>query len=523
MNLKQFAEKNLQDAVLQNPPKYSHYAASGTKVICTLGPSSQDAKTISEMLCAGMNVARFDFSWGGRDFHQKTIDNLRLASKRESKLVATMLDTKGPEVTVINKGNEDLVLRAGQMIDIVTDNSKEASASCLPVSYPKIMTAVHEGDKLYLGQYLATGSETSSVYLDVVEVLSSSVRCRTSNDAVMKGNLLTLRISVSMEHASRAGENENGKGIFKLDLPSLTDNDKSDIATWGRENNVDFISLSFTQDAEAVDECRAFLVHNGMGTTKVIAKIENIFGLLNYEEILETADGVIISRGDLGIDIPAEKMFLIQKYVIEMANKAGKPVIITRVVDSMTENPRPTRAEATDVANIVLGSADGILLGAETFRGNFPVDSVKTVLAICKEAELAFDNVGHFNNIMLMHDLHPTSGKPKEALSRAEAIASSAVRAADKVNASLIIVFTELGRTSRMVAKYKPSMPVMAVVVPHVHTDGIKWYVHDCFGQCATLQAGNTLRFVCLVDLNDECFVVWILFFPNYTNQVLYG
>ena len=265
-------------------------------------------------------------------------------------------------------------------------------------------------------------------------------------------------------------------GKAKLDLPSLTDNDKADIASFGRENGVDFISLSFTQDAAAVHECRAFLAANGMGATKVMAKVENIFGLLNYAEILEAADGVIISRGDLGVDIPAEKMFLIQKYVVEMANRAGKPVIITRVVDSMTENPRPTRAEATDVANIVLGSADGILLGAETFRGKFPVDSVRTVLSICKEAEATFDNEAHFSHIMQMHDLHIKTGRPREALSRAEAIASSAVRAATKVKASLIIVITELGRTSRMVAKYRPSMPVMAVVVPHVHTDGLSWY-----------------------------------------------
>ena len=489
MDLSRLALKNLEDAVLEAPPKVSHYAASGTKVICSLGPSSQEVNVLSAILCAGMNVARFDFSGATREYHQRTMDNLRLASKRESKLVATMLDTKGPEVTVLNRGEEDLIISAGQAVEIVTDSSAPATSSCLPVSYSKIMTAVRAGDKVYLSQYLATGSESSSVYLTVVAVSATSVSCTALNDAVMKGKLLTLRIITSMENASGIGPASGGDaeatargagskqlGTAKLDLPSLTENDKLDIASFGKDNNVDFISLSFTQDAAAVHECRAFLTANGMGATKVMAKVENIFGLLNYAEILEAADGVIISRGDLGVDIPAEKMFLIQKYVVEMANRAGKPVIITRVVDSMTENPRPTRAEATDVANIVLGSADGILLGAETFRGKFPVDAVKTVLSICKEAEATFDNEAHFSRIMQMHDLHIRSGRPREALSRVEAIASSAVRAATKVKASLIIVITELGRTSRMVAKYRPSMPVMAVVVPHVHTDGLSWY-----------------------------------------------
>ena len=395
-----------------------------------------------------------------------------------------MNSIQGPEVTVLNKGDGDLILIAGQTLDLVTDPSRCATSCCLPVSYAKIMTAVRAGDKLYLGQYLATGSETSSVYMDVesVDVPNSSVRCRVINDAVMSGNLLTLRISTSMERVMGAdgspmsGDSKRDSGVEKLDLPSLTERDRADIATFGKENNVDFVSLSFTQDAAAVHECRSFLVSNGMSATKVIAKVENIYGLLNYEEILAAADGVIISRGDLGIDIPPEKMFLIQKYVVEMANQAGKPVIITRVVDSMTENPRPTRAEATDVANIVLGSADGILLGAETFRGKFPVDAVKTVLSICREAEAGFDNEAYFSNIMQMHDLNKRSGRPREALSRSEAIASSAVRAATKVKASLIIVFTELGRTSRLVAKYRPSMPVMAVVVPQVHTDGLEWH-----------------------------------------------
>lgn len=278
--------------------------------------------------------------------------------------------------------------------------------------------------------------------------MGSDVICLVKNTAVLSGFLFTLHVPQ-----------------VHINLPALTDSDKQIISNWGLQNNVDFISL-YTRHVEDVLELRAFLKAQNLHEAQIFAKIETVEGLKHFDEILQEADGVIVARGNLGLDLPPEKVFLFQKSAVHKCNMVGKPAIITRVVDSMTENLRPTRAEATDVANAVLDGADGILLGAETLRGVYPVEVIKTVGRICSEAETVYNQLLSFKRIV------KHVGEP---MSLAESVASSAVRAATKVKAAIIVVFTSSGRAARLVAKYRPSVPVFAIVIPRLRTNLLKW------------------------------------------------
>uniref|UniRef100_A0A0E0F3P0 Pyruvate kinase n=1 Tax=Oryza meridionalis TaxID=40149 RepID=A0A0E0F3P0_9ORYZ len=420
-----------------------------TKIVGTLGPNSHSVEVIQECLTAGMAVARFDFSWMDATYHQETLNNLRKAAQNVNKLCPVMLDTLGPEIQVHNSTGGPIELKAGNHVTITPDISKAPSSEILPIKFGDLAKAVKKGDTLFIGQYLFTGSETTSSWLEVVETSGENVECLVTNTATLAGPMFTLHVSKA--HVS---------------LPTLSDYDKEVISTWGLHNSVDIISLSHTRSAEDVRELRSFLQSHDLQDTQIYAKVENTEGLDHFDEILQEADGVIISRGDLGIDLPPEDVFISQKTAIKKCNLAGKPVIITRVVDSMIDNLRPTRAEATDVANAVLDGTDGILLGAETHRGPYPVDAVSTVGRICAEAESVYNQLVHFKKLVK----HVGDPMPHE-----ESVASSAVRTAMKVKAAAIVVFTFSGRAARLVAKYKPPMPVLAVVFPREGSDPTKW------------------------------------------------
>ncbi|XP_008786531.2 pyruvate kinase 1, cytosolic-like [Phoenix dactylifera] len=426
-------------------PSKEKYFPSLTKIVGTLGPKSRSVKTIEACLAAGMSVARFDFSWLNAEYHQKTLENLRTAVNNVKKLCAVMLDTVGPELQVCNTSGNPIELNADNHVIITPNLSKVPSAEILPINYTDLAKAVKKGDTIFVGQYLFTGSETTSVWLEVLETIDQDVKCLVKNSAILAGSIFTMHVSQ-----------------VQINLPTLTSADKQVISTWGLHNNVDLVSLSYTRHAEDVQELRAFLKTQNLLETQIYAKVENIEGLEHFDEILQEADGIILSRGNLGIDLPPEKVFYFQKSAISKCNMAGKPAIITRVVDSMTDNLRPTRAEATDVANAVLDGTDGILLGAETLRGLYPVDTIRTVGRICSEAEGAYNQSLQFKRIV-QH-----AGEP---MSHAESVASSAVRAAVKVNAAVIVVFTSSGRAARLIAKYRPPMPVLAVMFPRQKTE----------------------------------------------------
>lgn len=416
-----------------------------TKLGCTLGPQSRSVEVLEQLLLAGMTVARFDFTWGAIEYHQETLNNLRTAMRNTKRLCCTMLDTMGPEIIVLNRPESmSIQLEAGQTLTLTSNRSVPASSTVLPISYPSLAAAgLQPGTQVFVGQYLFTGSETSSAYLTVQEVRGEEAICTCNNSCVLEGLALTAHIA-----------------NFKNTAPVLSDSDVEAISKFAVVNKIDYISLSFVRNAADVAYCRELLEKLGLGQTKIMAKIENHEGLIAAAEIIEASDSVLFSRGNLGICLDAEKMFLAQKHLIRACNLAGKPCMVTRVVDTMTDMPRPTRAEATDVANLVLDGADGILLGSETFRGKFPVDTVRTVLAICKQAERSFDSHTFYRSLMEYfgcYTLHPN-------LSKREALASSAVRAAAKINAALIIVFTVTGNTARLVAKYKPTQPILTVV-----------------------------------------------------------
>jgi pyruvate kinase len=441
--------------------------SSLTKVICTVGVKSRTVEELIALLEAGMNIARFDFSWGSMAYHTKTLENLREAQRRTKILCATMLDTRGPEIGIelapkdvtsfdANAPRAPVVMTQGNRVTLTTDATVPASAAFLPVNTPELVNFVHPGDDIFVGQYLFTGSETSSVYLkvDEVDAKAGTVTCTARNDAKLSGVLLTVQV------ANKQGE----------DMPTLSEWDRRVVKEWAAPNEVDFVSVSFTPDAAAIRECKELLADAGIPGTKVLAKVERLAALRNVDEIVAAADGVILSRGNLGLDMPPEKVFLSQKMVLFKCNAGGKPIVVTRVVDTMTETPRPTRAEATDVANAVLDGADAILLGAETLRGAFAAKTVDTVRRICRQAEKVFDHENHYQQQLPQSVMDEGGG-----LSQSEALASSAVRAASKVGAAMIVVFTRTGHTARLVSKYRPNMPIVSLVIPRVTQNSIRW------------------------------------------------
>ena len=335
---------------------------------------------------------------------------------------------------------------------MLTTGEGAPTSDRLPVSFDGLPTAVQPGDAIFVGQYLFTGSETSSAYLTVKSVAGTDVLCEVNNAATLGGLMFTVHLANRM-----------------VEMPALADSDLRAIRGWGTRNKIDFLSLSFTQSAAEVVAARALLKECGLAECQIIAKVENKLGLLALDDIVEVADGIILSRGNLGVDLPPQKLFLVQRLVQARCADKGKPCVITRVCDSMVDAPRPTRAEATDVANAVLDGVDGFLLGAETLRGAFPVETVRCVCRIASAAERVFNGARYY------HDLQQRAGGPTAPYSHVESLASSAVRAAEKVDARLMVVFTQTGRAARLVAKYRPSVPICAVVVPKLLTDGLKW------------------------------------------------
>ena len=397
-------------------------------------------------------MARFDFSCFDEAYHQETLDNLKAACANVRKLCAVMLDTRGAEITVSKDPNLEIALVAGQTLVLTTDLRVPPSTQALPVSYEGLPSVVKPGDSIFVGQYLFTGSETSSVYLRVISTDATTVTCEARNSATLGGLMLTVHLENVLTR-----------------IPNLPEHDVAAIRGWGARNAIDFLSLSFTTSAADVHAARALLAECGLGDTHVMAKVENKEGLVALAEIADVADGIILSRGNLGVDLPPEKLFKAQKLAVATCADRGKPCVITRVLDSMTDAPRPTRAEATDVANAVLDGCDGFLLGAETLRGAFPGETVRVVLSIAHEAECVFNSSRYYKR------LNQRTGGPLKEFSHVESLASSAVRAADKVAARLLVVFTQTGRAARLVAKYRPTVPILCVVVPKLSTNGLQW------------------------------------------------
>lgn len=510
---------------------------TASKVIATIGPSCHDVNTLCAMLEAGMTCVRIDLTWGPINYHKATLRNVAEAAQKTRKLCAVMVDTLGREIMVKRSAkigsngwpvhDVSTHVTCGQTVTLTTEEVGDSLERTFQVSYKNLPEMCDVGDMIYLARYLATGSEESSLYMQVTRITETDVVCTSQNDATLSG-LLTVF------HTERSASSLTN---LQNELPVLHDSDKDSIKELAREFAIDFISLSFTRGGNDVKSTRKFLNAIGLKTTKIMAKLETRQSLFSFKSIATEADGIIMSRGNLGLDVVPEKMALIQKAMVANCNIMGKPTVITRLVDTMTGNPRPTRAEATDVANAVIDGADAFLLGASTLRGMNPVLTVSTVLAICRQAEQSFDHIQHFDHLMSeathasvesvpsssslasdmplaspgssMHgannlrtsggsanfgnqafaslanfqkgalqsdgDIYNKSHHALPFLSKQEAIASSAVRAADKVRASLIIVYTASGHTASLVAKYRPPMPILTLVIPQLKSNGLSW------------------------------------------------
>jgi pyruvate kinase len=405
------------------------------KIICTMGPSCWDTDMLVKMIDAGMNVARLNFSHGDHEAHGATVARIREAAKqRPDKQVAILLDTKGPEIRTgfFKEGVGDKIhLEMGQDLKLVTDYSYKGDKDCIAVSYEKLCTSVAVGGMILCAD--------GSLSLKVKSIGDDHVITEVQN-------------TISMGER----KNCNLPGV-KVDLPVLQEKDVKDLVQFGIPQGVDFVAASFVQSAADVELIRKTLGLRGR-SIKIISKIENEEGMIKLDEIIEKSDGIMVARGDLGMEIPTEKVFLAQKVMIAKCNLAGKPVVTaTQMLESMTGLPRPTRAEASDVANAVLDGTDCVMLSGETAGGKFPLASVSIMRRICEEAEGVLDYSTLYKSI---HDGVLAKDKTMDAV---ESICSSAVKAAIDSSCPLILALTETGHTARIIAKYRPKAIVLAI------------------------------------------------------------
>lgn len=397
------------------------------RIICTIGPQTQSVDALKQLIKSGMNVARMNFSHGTHEYHKTTIDNVREASAALGAHVAIALDTKGPEIRTGHFVNGEAKLIAGQDIIVTTDKSFAKSGTCEKffVDYERMVHVVKVGGHIFI--------DDGVLNLEIVEKLSEdSIKCR-----VLNNHLLTNQKGCNLPNT-------------EVDLPAVSEKDRSDLK-FGADQNVDMIFASFIRNADQVREVRAAL-GPGSANIQVIAKIENHQGVNAIDSIIEESNGIMVARGDLGVEIPAEKVVIAQKMIVSKCNAAGKPVICaTQMLESMTNNPRPTRAEVSDVANAVLDGADCVMLSGETAKGKYPNEVVQYMARICCEAQSATRNTVMFNSIKHMQTI---------PMIPEEAICSSAVNTTFEIEAKALVVLSNTGRSARLLSKYRPDCPI---------------------------------------------------------------
>lgn len=397
-----------------------------TKVVCTIGPASENVETLTKLAQAGMNIARLNFSHGSHEEHLARIKMVRQVSESTGINLGVALDTKGPEIRLGNFVNDTEEYQIGEIVYIEKAEC-DGTHERFHIQVPELFDDLASGNEILIND--------GKMRLTVLE-----------ND----GNELKCRVEVAGPISSHKGCNVPG---VKLSMPFLSEKDEADIR-FGCQNNVDFIFASFTRRPADVNAIRKICIEEGKPHINIIAKIENQEGYDNINEILDAADGVMVARGDLGVEIPTMLVPVYQKHIIRQANIVGKPVITaTHMLDSMTHNPRCTRAEASDVCNAVLDGTDGVMLSAESAAGDYPVEACETMSQIAEEAE----------KILPYRDrldwLKTTSNKTvQDAVSIA---ISDATLTLDNIGA--IVAFTQGGTTARRISKFRPNVPILAV------------------------------------------------------------
>lgn len=398
-----------------------------TKIVCTIGPASESKDVFRELVLNGLNVARLNFSHGDYEEHEQRVNTIKEVRWELNEPVAILLDTKGPEIRTGKFKNSEVELEEGQTFTITTRDISGDNTIC-NVSYDGLPKDVNEGDTILIDDGL--------VGLRIKKIINDTdIECIVENGGVISNN---KGVNVPMA---------------KLNLPAITEKDKSDVK-FGIKKDVDFIAVSFIRKASDVLAIREILEDNDVYHIQIISKIENREGLDNIDEIIRASDGIMIARGDLGVEISTEEIPLAQKEIIKKCNRAGKPVITaTQMLDSMIRNPRPTRAEATDVANAIFDGTDAIMLSGETAIGKYAVDAVKTMDSIARRTEEAID----------YRRLLGDKAVEKETLVT-DAISYATCKIAADLGASAILTATSSGFTARMVSKFRPAVTIIAAV-----------------------------------------------------------
>ncbi|WP_049391279.1 pyruvate kinase [Staphylococcus epidermidis] len=397
-----------------------------TKIVCTIGPASESEEMLEKLMNAGMNVARLNFSHGSHEEHKARIDTIRKVAKRLNKTIGLLLDTKGPEIRTHNMKDGLIVLEKGKEV-IVSMNEVEGTPEKFSVTYENLINDVN------IGLYILLDDGLVELQVKEINKDKGEVKCDILN----------------------TGELKNKKGVnlpgVKVNLPGITDKDADDIR-FGIKENVDFIAASFVRRPSDVLDIRQILEEEKAEIT-IFPKIENQEGIDNIEEILEVSDGLMVARGDMGVEIPPESVPMVQKDLIRKCNKLGKPVITaTQMLDSMQRNPRATRAEASDVANAIYDGTDAVMLSGETAAGQYPEEAVKTMRNIAVSAEAAQD----YKKLL--------SDRTKLVeTSLVNAIGVSVAHTALNLNVKAIVAATESGSTARTISKYRPHSDIIAV------------------------------------------------------------
>ena len=432
-----------------------------TKIVCTLGPSSSDETTLKKMLLAGMNVARLNFSHGTHEGHRQTIQRFRKVREDLGIPAAVLLDTKGPEIRTGNFANGEEILKEGQEF-ILTTLPVSGTSQRVSVTYKDLPKEVKPGNLVLINDGKIV------------------IKVEKTDDTEVRGTVI------------HGGKISNHKGInlpnVRLNMQYMSPQDREDIL-FGIQNDVDYIAASFVRSAGDVEVIRKLLEDNGGSEIKIIAKIESTQGIENFEEILEAADGIMVARGDMGVEVAYEKLPGIQKKFIRRCVQSGKIVITaTQMLESMTTSPIPTRAEITDVANAVFDGTTAVMLSGETAAGKYPVEAVATMAKIAMQAETDQPKVPSRN--MIWHEM--------DAMDVTNAVGHAACTLAKDINAAAIMAITKTGYTARRMSKFRPDIMIIGAT-PYEKTyhqlsliwgvtplmANYRYEIEDLFGHCA--------------------------------------
>ena len=397
-----------------------------TKVICTLGPAVYSEETLRELILAGMNCARFNFSHGTHESHLATLVRLRRVRDELGAPVATMLDTKGPEIRIKSFAGGPVTLVKDQDFTLTTEDVP-GDEHQVSVTYENLHNELAPGCRVLVDDGL--------VELQVQKIEGRRILCTVDNGGVLSNN---KSINIPDVH---------------IQLPSLTEKDKEDLK-FAVEQDYDFIAASFVRKASDVEDIRACLREYGGESIRIISKIENREGVENLDAIIAASDGIMVARGDLGVEIPAHEVPILQKKMIKATIRQGKPVITaTQMLDSMIRNPRPTRAEVSDVANAVFDGTSCVMLSGETASGKYPIEALKTMVDTAVAAEGAIDYWGRFRESALLPGVSSIS----------DAITHSCCLTAMDLGASAILAATKTGYTAKVISRFRPGCPIIAV------------------------------------------------------------